>query len=383
MRLRTKLLIALIVLFGLALVGLAWLAGGLLRQTAVAIADPAVAANPLEPLHNTVSASERIIWLAAAALWAVSAGLAMTVIRSLVLAPLDRIERELERDPELATIARKRTLLVRTQQALAHYRGLIEQANRQREVQLDTVDGYRLAIDDAEAQLVVADRLSLAGEVALGALHEIGGPLSIATACIDSLRLRPDDGADRDRYLEDTDAALTRIDAIVSDLSTLGRASAELQRRPVAADQVIERVIELARLHQKCRSVPTELVLDDSALGGEVDIAARHLEQVLLNLLINAADAVAGEGRIRVEVVRLAETTSISVHDNGPGIAAERREEIFKPFYTTKPPDVGSGLGLAVSRRLLEPVDGRLVVNDSPLGGAAFQVTLDNATSSP
>ena len=383
MGLRTKLLIVLIGLFGLALIGLAWLAGGLLRQTAVAITDPSMAAIPLETLHNTVSASERIIWLAAAALWAVSVGLAMTAIRGLVLAPLDRIERELERAPELETVARTRTLLVRTQQALAHYRGVVDQADRQREVQLDTFDGYRLAIEHAQAQLVVADRLSLSGEVALGAIHEIGGPLSIATACIDSLRLRSEGSTDTDRYLQDTDAALTRIDSIVSDLSALGRTSPELERRPVAADGLVKRVLELAHLHKKCRPIPIELVVDAQAVDKQVDIAARHLEQVVLNLLINAADAVAKEGQIRVEINRLAETTTIVVHDDGPGVAAERREEVFKPFYTTKAQDVGSGLGLAVSRRLLDAVDGRLEVGPSPLGGAAFAVTLNNAASSP
>jgi C4-dicarboxylate-specific signal transduction histidine kinase len=106
----------------------------------------------------------------------------------------------------------------------------------------------------------------------------------------------------------------------------------------------------------------------------------RRLVQVLVNLLINAADAVsepgAKERRIRINAEHVGGEVVIEVEDTGPGLSPEARKRIFEPFFTTKPPGKGTGLGLALSREYVEADGGTLTVEEAPTGGARVVVKL-------
>lgn len=108
------------------------------------------------------------------------------------------------------------------------------------------------------------------------------------------------------------------------------------------------------------------------------------LNQVLINLMVNALDAVGRDGRIRITTAVHrngggAPSVVVGVTDDGPGIPAEMRERIFEPFYTTKDAGEGTGLGLSVSQELLEVQHGRLVLRSDPGEGATFEVRLPAA----
>ena len=113
-----------------------------------------------------------------------------------------------------------------------------------------------------------------------------------------------------------------------------------------------------------------------------VDASASHLEQVLLNLILNASDALQGEGQVRVSIDGGTGGPVLVVDDNGPGVAPADRDRIFEPFYTGKPGS-GWGLGLAVSRRMVAQYGGTLRVGDAPGGGARFEVALPMLQASP
>ena len=109
-----------------------------------------------------------------------------------------------------------------------------------------------------------------------------------------------------------------------------------------------------------------------------ISLAGPRIVQVLLNLLLNAADAVPREGgRITLRAARApGDRVRLTVEDNGPGIAAEIRDRLFEPFVTTKEPGKGTGLGLAVCLGLIEAAGGTLAVEDSAEGGARFVIEL-------
>ena len=379
MSLRARILWLMALLLAASLAGLAWVAGGMLHQataeaTGLANAGPETG----RQLAAAVAAADRVTWLAAAALLALALGVAATVLRGWLFGPLRALERRLDSDPTLP--AKGDDLLRRLHAALGSYRSRIEANAEERADHLDVVDAYRASAADATARLAAADRLTIAGQLALGAAHEIGGPLSVAIVCLDSLRQAGDDPTDMPRYRAQAAEALDRVDEILRELSEFGLPAPASGAEPVAVVGLVERVLRLARLHKRCRSVSLRLQIADGVGETAAAIAPRHLEQVALNLLINAADAAEGVGEVTVAIARREGRLLVEVSDCGPGVADALRERIFEPFFTTKAPGSGSGLGLAVSRRLVVGAGGRLLVEATDCGGARFVIDLPEAS---
>jgi CheY-like chemotaxis protein len=161
---------------------------------------------------------------------------------------------------------------------------------------------------------------------------------------------------------------------IVKDLRTFARSDERMG--PVDLRQVVESAIKVTRNEIKFRA---QLVCDyDDALPPVQ--ANSRLGQVFLNLLMNAAQAI-GEGdpvhnRISVEVHARGEWVEVRITDTGVGIAAEQRQKIFDPFYTTKPVGMGTGLGLSICRNIVQSLDGSMDVESEPGRGSSFTVRL-------
>ncbi len=107
-------------------------------------------------------------------------------------------------------------------------------------------------------------------------------------------------------------------------------------------------------------------------MTGDVD----QLRQVMINTLLNAAQAMQGEGRLHITLTSAGKDATIFVDDSGPGIPAADREKVFQPFFSTKAHGEGTGLGLALCRKLVEAQGGQIVVEEAPLGGARLIVSL-------
>mgnify|MGYP002628814216 CR=1 FL=1 len=360
MRLRHRVLLLLGALLLGVVVAIGVVAAGLLREVAAAApADMAI----------TVVAAQRLLWLTAAAIAALGVGVGGVASRVWLVAPLEQLARDTgDAGAEEISILRHSLQTLR---------------QRAREADLDRggrLDAIQALLDHAADGLAAADRLSLTGQLALGAAHELGSPLAIAVACVDSLRYgvvaalaadgvgAAETGAAAARYVDQIDEALSRVDAIVRELNAFGlpaqRAAAGgvgIARLEVTrVRQTVQATIALARLHQKCRRVALTLVGGDAVGEATAAIAPRHLEQIVLNLLINAADATANQGAVTVRLSLADTAVFVSVSDDGPGVPESVRAQIFDPFFTTKPDGVGSGLGLAVSRRLAQAAGGQL-----------------------
>ena len=236
------------------------------------------------------------------------------------------------------------------------------------------------ALDEAHASLARSERLATMGRLAAGLAHEIGNPLGAISGYVEIARARLPPDADRDlavavgRIAE----AAARIDRTIRDLLDLAR-TAPPRLAPLDLAAVLATAVRLARVQARFRHVEVETRFPP---GLPPVLADEHqLGQVLLNLLLNAGDAMGGEGQVVLSAALAGERgeVELSVADAGPGIAAEHLPRLFEPFFTTKEPGEGTGLGLAISHRIVESLGGALSAENGASGGAVFRLRLPAA----
>lgn len=235
------------------------------------------------------------------------------------------------------------------------------------------------ALRDAETLITAQERLATIGTLAAGIVHEINNPLAALLTNLEAI-LQDASGFDDDTRAALTDSleAARHIQGIAADVRMFSRtddsAAAEADVKTVVSTALRMARTELIRV----RSVETQL--EDVPT---VAMREGHLVQVVLNLLVNAAHAVAGRatgGRIVVRAARTRdERVELVVVDDGPGIPPEVRARLFTPFFTTKAAGRGTGLGLHVSQKILENAGGRIEVDSDPGDGATFRVVLPAA----
>lgn len=229
-----------------------------------------------------------------------------------------------------------------------------------------------------QQDLVQANRLAILGQVAAGVAHEINQPVATIRAYADNARTFLDRGqtAPAGENLQDIAALTERIGSITEELKSFarkGRGSAE----PTGLRDVIEGAVMLLRSRFAGRMDTLDIDLPPAELqvmGNRI-----RLEQVLINLLQNALEAVAPKadlGRVEVRTSVDAETVTLTVADNGPGISPEIRKGLFTPFNTSK--ESGLGLGLVISKDIVGDYGGRMEV-DSDGSGTRFMVHLKKA----
>jgi signal transduction histidine kinase len=238
----------------------------------------------------------------------------------------------------------------------------------------------------AERNRAEVERLVVVGQLAAGVAHEINNPLAYVKSNLGFLEgelLREDGRVDRDevrQILQETTQGVMRIQQIVSDLRKFSREASEAEDECSVLDALSEaRRLASVRLHslgEVVQEVPEGLP--------RVRLRQRHLVQVLVNLLLNAADALeAVPERHAARIVLRARPheggVRLEVEDNGPGIPASALPRLFEPFFTTKPPGKGTGLGLALCREYVARAGGTLTAENRPEGGARFVLTLKPA----
>jgi len=242
------------------------------------------------------------------------------------------------------------------------------------------------AIAEQREQLIRTEKLASVGQLAAGVAHEIGNPLAAILGYADILRADADQAhlspEERRDALARVKGETQRIHRIIQDLLDYSRPTHE-EARSIDPLKVMEGAVALLRPQARFRGV--EVGYLPSEIWPRVDVAPSRLTQVFVNLLLNAADAMAGAGRVSVSAVAVAATRTvrIALADQGPGVPLELRSKIFDPFFTTKAPGQGTGLGLPICRAIVETYRGTLEIEAPPDGapGIVFVVTLPAAAA--
>ncbi len=290
------------------------------------------------------------------------------------------------------------------------------QTQRRLSDNIQSLNEVNRALTEARDELVRAEKLASAGQLAAGIAHEVGNPLGAILGYLEVAERRPRIGPE---LVGDLRREARRIDRIVKGLLDYARPR-QPAPRTIKVNEVVSGALELVESQGHFKGIDLELKLGDDLPSIQAD--AHQLEQIMVNLLLNAAQAVDGREGRRIEVAtetvpyeawipparrrddplgidyshlrRLqarregltpppftmgTRVVRIAVSDSGPGIPAEIVDRVFDPFFSTKETGQGTGLGLAVSARLIEGMGGTIRVESGDVGGACFSVFLPAA----
>lgn len=229
----------------------------------------------------------------------------------------------------------------------------------------------------AQTALIQAEKLALTGRLAASLAHEINNPLQSVIGCLGLAEESLAAGEDAGRLLQIATEELERAAGIVTRLRDLNRPSRPEDREPIGANTLVERVLALTR--EKCQSRQVEVIWKGAADLPSLMVVADRIQQVFLNLVLNALEAMPDGGRLEVSTAKTSQPAGVDVSfsDSGPGIPPHVLARLFDPFVTTKPD--GLGLGLYITHAILEEHGGRIEVDSQPGQGTTFVVWLPAA----
>ncbi|MBD3658375.1 MULTISPECIES: ATP-binding protein [Marinobacter] len=255
-------------------------------------------------------------------------------------------------------------------------------------------------LEQANRQLLQSEKMAAIGQLAAGVAHEINNPVGYVYSNLQSLEtylgdlFRLTDAIDSADSVADLQSIKRNIDydfirTDLGDLLAESREGIERVRKIIAAmkdfSYVEDEAFKLANLHQGIETTlnvvnnelkyKAEVVRDFGDLP-DIECILSQLNQVVMNLLVNAAHAIEGFGRITIRTRQDNDQVILEVEDNGKGIAEEHLTRIFEPFFTTKPVGKGTGLGLSLSFNIIEKHNGRMDVHSTPGQGTCFRISL-------
>lgn len=233
---------------------------------------------------------------------------------------------------------------------------------------------YRRVVDmnhELEVQREIrarSERLATLGQLAACVAHEVRNPLGAITNCLSILGHERNDRATIDNVLEIIRGEVARLDRLTRDFLAIGSRPNKLS--VVRLDEMLDRVSRAVHQYINYEGLPVQLDAQFDGEGGALLFDSDGLEIVLWNLVLNAVQAVSGQGHVRVALRQRAERIFLAVIDNGRGIAAGDQQLIFEPFRSTRAS--GAGLGLAIIGRYLSHWGGKIKLKSTVGRGTAF-----------
>jgi signal transduction histidine kinase len=238
---------------------------------------------------------------------------------------------------------------------------------------MDELESSREREELQRAQLAHTEKMAAVGTLAAGVAHEVNNPLAGVLASIENLRDNPEDEEMRDRYLGLIADGLRRIERTVANLLNFAR-QREIKLEPTSLNHNMKHVVELVSYQLRAGGVDIEMDFDSSPAVVEADHF--QMEQLFLNLYLNALDAMPDGGTLQLRTRVRGGKVIAEVRDTGTGIPTEIRDRIFDPFFTTKEIGEGTGLGLAVTGSIMAAHSGTIEVETSAGRGTTFRIIM-------
>lgn len=230
-----------------------------------------------------------------------------------------------------------------------------------------------------QEQLIQAEKMAGIGILASGVAHEINNPLTGILGLAEIL-LETEDPTLREQYLKEIITYSKRASDIVKDLATYSRIPRTEGLVGINLNQALQDALRMVKRAAKFGDIE---VIEDYHEMGTLRANTGEIQQIFINLISNAVEALNGKGSIRLSTRPTTRGLEVVIQDTGPGIAKEIQKKIFDPFFTTKPPGQGTGLGLTVTHRLITKYRGSIEVETKERPGVAFRVIFPMPRRSP
>ena len=226
---------------------------------------------------------------------------------------------------------------------------------------------------EAEKQLGQSQKLSLLGHVSASLAHEIKNPLASIKGAAEILADEVPEGHPKYEFIEIMRSEISRLNHSVEDVLKYCRGQQHRDKgRQESLEKIINRVVQLLESGLKEKSIQVSIQRESDKNQFMTDEVA--MIQVLMNIILNAVDAVEKNGKINIDFGKHEKGCFIRISDDGPGIDEDMVKQVFQSFVTFK--ENGTGLGLSISKRIVESLGGKIVIGESSLGGAAFTIYL-------
>lgn len=222
-------------------------------------------------------------------------------------------------------------------------------------------------------QLLRADRLAAMGTLAAGVAHEINNPLASMSSLVQMIRANGTPDREQKEQLDLISSQIERISRVTKDLTDFARIR-PAARTNIHIDTIIDSAVRLASFDQSFQSLSVQIDIEKDLPPILAD--GDQLQQVFLNLILNARDAMPAGGEIFIAARLLGENLEVAVKDSGSGLDEASARKAFDPFFTTKPAGKGTGLGLAVCYGIITAHSGTIEITNNELGGATFTVAI-------
>lgn len=229
---------------------------------------------------------------------------------------------------------------------------------------------------DAQRRLTRVERMALAGQMAAAFAHEVGSPMSAISTHLELMAEEPSCSEDARRRIQLIQQQMNRMTGFIEELLSETRAAARAFTS-VQLNDILKQLLLFLGQHLDRHKIRLETLLEPDL--PEIEANAQQLQQVFLNLLNNAADAMPNGGTVRVETKAEKDEhgkklVAVSVSDNGIGITQDEQKRIFEPFFSTKDLRQGAGLGLSIAARIVREHEGTIELASEPGVGTTFTI---------
>jgi two-component system NtrC family sensor kinase len=234
-------------------------------------------------------------------------------------------------------------------------------------------------LKQAQDEIIRSEKLATVGRLAAGIAHEIGNPIGIVLGYLDLLESNDISTEEKRDYLKRIESEVNRINQIIRQLLDFSRpSSGKAEETPV--HKIVTKTVDMFEPQPMMEDIDIHLEL--GAAQDSVLADPNELQQVFLNIIMNAADALSvkdvpgSEKRLVIKTENVGDSIRLHLSDNGPGMSEHEIAHIFDPFFTTKDPGKGTGLGLSVCYRIVEGLGGGIRADSTQGGGMTLVITL-------